>query len=223
MKLTIFAATGGIGRHLLEQAIAGGHDVTAAVRNPKNLSADVRTVKVDLSTPDPAMLEAAVTGADAVLSGLGQRVNSKTDAGIATTGTRAIIEAMVATDVRRILVVSAAPLSTIPSPARPDAPKHDPAEGFLTRHVLTPAIKAVLRKRYHDLALMEDLLLDSGLQWTVVRPPRLTDKPTTGNYRTAYGHNLHRGDTISRADVAHYMLDAINRPETIGQAVGIAY
>ena len=64
MKLTIFAATGGIGRQALEQAVAAGHDVTAVVRNPQKLSPGVRAVRADLAAPDPAALESAVGGAD---------------------------------------------------------------------------------------------------------------------------------------------------------------
>jgi uncharacterized protein YbjT (DUF2867 family) len=70
---------------------------------------------------------------------------------------------------------------------------------------------------------MEDVLYDSGLDWTIVRPPRLLDKPLTGAYRTAYGQNLRRGLAISRADVAHFMLRAPDQPETIKQTVGVAY
>jgi uncharacterized protein YbjT (DUF2867 family) len=73
MKLTIFAATGGIGRQLFEQAVAAGHEVTAVARRPENLPmhpANVSTVTADLSTPDLTVLAAAVQGADAVLSGL---------------------------------------------------------------------------------------------------------------------------------------------------------
>ena len=81
MKLTIVAATGGIGRHLVEQAVAGGHDVTAVARRPRELPGGVRTVAVDLTRPDMRTLAAAVRGADAVLSALGPR-NPRTDAGI---------------------------------------------------------------------------------------------------------------------------------------------
>ena len=70
--------------------------------------------------------------------------------------------------------------------------------------------------------LMEDVLRDSGLDWIVVRPPRLTDKPLTGTYRTASGRNLRRGIFISRADVAHLMLRVLAQPETIKQTIGIA-
>jgi putative NADH-flavin reductase len=221
MKLTIFAATGGIGRQALEQAVAAGHDVTAVVRHPKKLSIQVRTVTADLATPDVEAPEYAVAGADAVLSGLGPRSNS--EAGIAWRGTRAIVQAMQATDVRRIVVVSAAPIGTVPSPGRPKPPKHDPGDGFFMRNLFGPLVKAALRKHYASLALMEDVLRNSDLDWTIVRPPRLTDGPLTGTYRRAYGQNLRRGFLISRADVAHLMLRALEQPETIKQTIGIAY
>ena len=220
MRLTIFAATGGIGRQALEQAVAAGHDVTAVVRNPNGLSGRIRIVTADLAAPDRATLESAVAGADAVLSGLGPR--SASEAGIASQGTRAIVQAMRETDVRRIIVVSAAPIGTVPSPGRPRPPKHDPGDGFFMRHLLSPLTKAALRTRYADLALMEDLLRDSGLDWTIVRPPQLTNKPLTGTYRTAYGQNLRRGLRISRANVAHVMLRVLQQPETIQQVIGIA-
>jgi putative NADH-flavin reductase len=225
MKLTIFAATGGIGLQILEQAVDAGHDVTAVVRQPQKLpgelSSQVRVVPADLAAPDPATLTSAVQGADGVLSGLGPR--SKAEAGIAARGTQAIAAAMKAAGARRIVVVSAAPIGTVPSPGRPNPPKHDPGDGFIMQHLLNPMIKAALRKHYADLAQMEDILRDSDLDWTVVRPPRLTDKPLTGSYRTAHGQNLRRGLVISRADVAHYMLRALQQPETIKQTIGVAY
>lgn len=220
MKLTIFAATGGVGRHLLDQALAAGYDVTAVVRNPRALPAGVRVVTADLAVASPADLEPAVAGADAALSGLGPR--SRADAGIASRGTLAIVGAMRATGVQRVVVVSAAPVGTVASPGRPHPPHHDPGDGPVTRYVAMPLVKAVFRPVYDDLALMEDALRDSGLDWTVVRPPRLTDRPATGTYRTALGRNLRGGLLVSRADVAHCMLAALDRPETVGQAVGVA-
>jgi putative NADH-flavin reductase len=224
MRLTIFAATGGIGGQLLAQAVAAGHDVTAVARNPSKLDSGrngVRVVTADLATPEPAVLESAIAGADAVLSGLGPRPMA--DAGIAEHGTRAIVQAMQATGARRILVVSAAPISTVPSPGRPNPPAHDPGEGFFMRNVFTPLISVVLRERYADLALMEDELRASDLNWTIFRPPRLTNKPVTGHYRTAFGQNLRGGGLISRADLAHAMLAAVGQPATVGQEIGIAY
>ncbi|HWN99087.1 MAG TPA: SDR family oxidoreductase [Blastocatellia bacterium] len=224
MKLTIFAATGGIGIRILEQAVTAGYEVTAVVRDPSKLGerrAGLRVVTADLSAPDPHTIESAIAGADAVLSGLG--ASSIGEAGIAAQGTRAIVDGMNATNTRRIVVVSAAPVATVPSPGRPNPPRHDPGEGFFMRYLLSPFIKVVLRKVYTDHALMEDLLRESNLDWTIFRPPRLTDKPLTGRYRTALGQNLRGGFLISRADVAHAMLASLNQPETIRQTVGIAY
>jgi putative NADH-flavin reductase len=220
-KLVIVAATGGIGRQALEQATAAGYDVTAVVRNPQALAREVRVVTADLAHPDQAVLASALKGADAVISALGAR--SSAEAGVAEQGTRAIVEAMKATGVRRLVVVSAAPIATVPSPGRPNPPKYDPGDGFFMRHLFAPLTKAALRKHYADLARMEDVLRSSGLDWTVVRPPRLTDKALTGTYRTAQGQNLRRGLLISRADVAHLMLRALAQPETIQQTIGVAY
>ncbi len=91
------------------------------------------------------------------------------------------------------------------------------------RHLLSPAVKAAFGKLYADLAQMEDDLGGSGLDWTVVRPPRLTGKPLTGSYRTAHGQNVKGGAFISRADVAHLMLAALGEPETIKQVISVAY
>jgi len=223
MKLTIFAATGGIGRQLLGQAVAAGHDVTAVARNLRGLSpVPARAVAADLASADPAALQPAVAGADAVLSALGPR--TKADAGVAARGTEVITEAMRAAGVRRVIVVSAAPIGTIASPGRPHPPRHDPGDGFIIRYLADPIVKRALRAHYADLARMEDVLRDSDsdLDWTIVRPPRLTDKPVTGRYRTAYGQNIRRGVFVSRADVAHYMLSVLDNPETFHRTVGIA-
>jgi putative NADH-flavin reductase len=223
MKLTIFGATGGIGGQLLEEAVAAGHQVTVVVRDAGRLAPSrngFRVVRADLMNPAPGVLESAVAGADAVLSGVGPRAMAK--AGVAEQGTRAIVRAMDATGVRRLVVVSAAPISTVPSPGRPHPPRHDSGEGFFMRHLLTPFAHTIMRERYADLALMEDVLRASDLEWTTFRPPRLTNGPLTGAYRTAVGRNLRGGVVVSRADVAHAMLAAVTHPATRRQEVGIA-
>jgi putative NADH-flavin reductase len=223
MKLTIFGATGGIGAELLRQALAAGHEVTVAVRNPSKLASSrngTRVITTDLEHPEARTLESAVAEVEAVLSGVGPRPMTK--AGVAEHGTSAIVAAMQATGVRRIIVVSAAPISTMPSPDRPHPPSRDPGEGFFMRNLGTPIVKTVLRERYTDLALMEDVLRASDLDWTIFRPPRLTNGRLTGTYRTAFGRNLRGGWRISRADVAHAMLTALGGPETIREEIGIA-
>ena len=220
MHLTIVAATGGIGRELLRQALAAGHDVTAVVRDPAKVGAPVRVVRADLAEPDPAALEGAVKDADAVLSALGARTSA--DAGVAERGTRAVVDAMHTTGVRRLVVVSAAPIGTVPSPDRPHPPRHDPGDGFFMRHLGARFARTAFRTHYADLARMEDVVRASGLDWTITRPPKLTDGPLTGRYRTALGRNVRGGFSVSRADVAHQMLQCVAQPDTVGRTVGVA-
>ena len=221
MRLTIVAATGGIGRHLLDQALASGHDVTAAVRSPEKLKRQVARVAIDLAQPDAASLESAVKGSDAVLSALGPR--HKGEWGILERGTAAIVEAMERVEAGRLVVVSGAGVSVVPTPTRPNPPKREPGAGFINRYFNTPLARRVLGEHFVDVAMMEDVLRRSDLDWTAVRAPLLTNGPLTGKYRTAFEHNVPNSFRISRADVAHFMLDVVDRPDTFGQAISVAY
>jgi putative NADH-flavin reductase len=221
-RIVIVAATGGVGRHLLRLSVRAGHEVTAVVRSPERLAGEpVRVVRADLSAPDPAALLDAVTGAELVLSGLGAR--SGAEAGVASRGTAALVEAMTAAGVRRIVAVSAASVGTIPSPLRPHPPRHNPGDGPMMRYVFAPISKALFRPHYADLALMEDVLEASGLEWTVSRPPRLLDRRLRRRYRTAMDVNVRGGMFIAREDVARHMLEMADDPRTIHHRVGVAY
>ncbi|AKN69466.1 epimerase [Streptomyces sp. PBH53] len=210
MKLTVFGATGGIGRELVRQALDAGHEVTAVVRDPARLDVTGGRLEVVRSSlADAEELRGAVRGRNAVLSGLGAR--SRKDAGVATRLTRAVIGAMEAEGVRRLLVVSAGPVG--PAPAD---------DGPLDRGVRA-LVSAVLKDVYADLREMEAELARSGTDWTSVRPPRLQDKPLTGRYRTVVGGFPPKGRFIARADVAHAMLSMIDAGETLKQGVGVAY
>ncbi|MFI9503524.1 NAD(P)-dependent oxidoreductase [Nocardia sp. NPDC052566] len=221
MKLIVFGASGQVGKHVLAQAVAAGHEVTAVVRDPAKVAEyPVRTVTADLAAVGRMQLAEIILGADAVLSAVGPAGNA--GAGVASKATVAIIDAMRDAGVDRLIVVSAAPVRTTPSPGRPNPPKRDPGDGPFLKYVIYPIVKAVLRPQYLDLAVMEDALRGSGLEWTAIRPVQLNDKALTGTYRTALGENLPGGRYISRADVAHCMLRALEWPETVGQAVGMA-
>lgn len=80
----------------------------------------------------------------------------------------------------------------------------------------------VLRDHYADVALMEDILRDSGLDWTSEQVPVLTDKPATSRYRMAYGRSVRGGLRITRADAALCMLRVLDQPETVKQSIGVA-
>jgi nucleoside-diphosphate-sugar epimerase len=146
-----------------------GYNVTVVVRNPKALFKTLRTVRDRCREPNPDSMtrQSAIQGADTVLSGLGAR--SAADAGVAVRGTCAIVQAMRAVGVNRIIVVSAAPIGPVPSPGRSIRPKYDPGDGFFIRQLLAPMTKVALRQHYADLARMEDVLRESSTEWTIVR------------------------------------------------------
>jgi uncharacterized protein YbjT (DUF2867 family) len=212
MKMTVFGATGGIGGHVVRQALAAGHKVTAVVRDPARF--DVSHPALEVATvpglADPEALRGALEGTDAAISGVGPR--GRKDGPVASSATRGMLRAMQASGVRRFVAVSAVPVGPVPD-----------GESFLNRRILLPFISAFARDVYADLAEMEDETRRSATEWTVVRPPRLVNKPLTGNYRTVVGANVPRGYSISRADVAHLMLAVLDDPATLRQAIGIAY
>ncbi|WP_217170309.1 NAD(P)-dependent oxidoreductase [Streptomyces sp. AC512_CC834] len=210
MELTVFGATGGIGQEIVRQALGAGHRVTAVVRDPARLHVDGERLEVfraDLG--DPAAVQSAVAGRDAVLSGLGAR--SRADAGVGTRLTRTVLGAMEAEGVRRLVVVSAAPVG----PEAQDA-------GLLDR-AARGVVSAVLKDIYADLRAMEAEIARSATDWTAVRPPRLQDKPLSGRYRTVIGGFPSKGRFIGRADVAHAMLAMTEDTGTVKQGVGVAY
>jgi len=206
MKLVVLGATGGTGLELVRQAIERGHSVTALVRSPDRLRAfqDPITVKRgDLL--NPAELEQAIKGQDAVLSGFGPRVPvSKADAHLLEQFAVALTSAMVRARVRRVVVESVAFLfrDSIVPPA------------YLLGRLLFPRTVA-------DAAAMERVFGESDLDWTMVRPPELTDKPYTGKYRVREGHLPRFGFKVSRADVADFMIRVVENRSSIRKVVGV--
>jgi uncharacterized protein YbjT (DUF2867 family) len=211
MKITVFGATGGIGGHLVRQALNDGHEVTAVVRDRTRLGLTHSALQVTevSGLTDVELLLPVLSGSDAAISGVGPR--GRKDGPVASSATLGILRAMEATGVRRFVAVSAVPVGPVPE-----------GESFVNRRILLPLISAILRDVYADLAEMEEEIRRSGVEWTIVRPPRLVDEPLTGTYRTRIGGNVPRGYSISRANVAHAMLAALDNRATFGQIVGVA-
>ncbi|KIZ15493.1 NAD(P)-dependent oxidoreductase [Streptomyces natalensis] len=210
MKLTVLGASGGVGRHLVTHALADGHEVTAALRSPQKLTVRHDRLTVVRTDPlDAASVKSVVDGADAVLSGIGQ-AGRHDPLRPASTSARAAVEALTATSVRRLLVVSAGPLN-----------RTGVGQPMLAHRVFGPLLWAALKELYTDLERMEAVLRDSDLDWTAVRPPRLLDKPGEGRYRHAIEAGP-VGSVITRSDVARAMLDFITDPTTFRHAVGVS-
>ena len=210
MRLTVFGATGGTGIQIVRQALAAGDHVTAVVRDPGALPLrhDALAIRSADVTDADALLP-VLTGAQAVVSALGARGNA--GAGIVSAATRAIIAAAQATGVRRFVAVSATPVGPVPA-----------GEGRLNQAVVLPLVSRIFRPQYADLAVMEDLIRASSLDWTVVRPPRLLNRPLTGTCRRVIGGNVPNSRSISRADLAHAVLVMLDDPATVRQPVGVA-
>jgi putative NADH-flavin reductase len=209
MKLTIFGASGATGTSLVQQALAAGHSVTAVVRDPGRLAvpAHQRLEVVTADVLDPADISPAVDSAGAVISAVGPGTDAST---LRQDSTRTIIAAMQKTGTRRLLIISGSIVA-------------DDGESAFMRYLLKPVVRRTfLRHACADMRRAEDEVHDSNLDWTILRPPSLTNKTATGTYRTAIDRNLHRGFSISRADLAAYMLTLLDDPAAKGRHIAIA-
>jgi putative NADH-flavin reductase len=203
MKLFILGATGGIGRHLLHLALENGHEVTAYVRSPQKIGSTHERLKVvqgDVFNADE--MARAMAGHDAVLSAFGplaiRACTLRREFG------RTLAAAMRKSGVKRLQLVSAAFL-------------------FRDLDVFARFLKATLfRQMIPDMAGMETEVCQRELDWTIVRPPRLTDGPARHAYRVVDGNLPKGGFLISRADVAHFMIGEAENPAHLKQIVGLA-
>ena len=209
MKLTVFGATGGTGVEVVRQALAAGHQVTAVVRDPVRLDVPAHD-RLDVATADvldPAAIEPAITGQEVVISALGPRGRGPST--ICRDGTLSIMAAMRKAGVRRLLVVS-------------NSGMHTEGDGVFTRRLVKPMLIRLLREGYADMGAMEERVLDSGLDWTIVRPPRLTNWAHSGRIASSTKGNVRGSFSIGRADLADYLLRAAGDDSLIRTAVSVA-
>ena len=211
MRLAVFGATGPTGKLLTRQALDRGHHVTALARRPEAMQIEhlrLRVVPGDILVPGTA--DSVVEGADAVLSALGIGYHRHATT-VYSEGTGNILAAMDRARVSRLLVVSTSSLHL------PD--RRELALWLFIRLLLHP----MLRRPYADIALMEELIRRSDVDWTLACAARLTNGRAAGAYRTAVNDRLRGGWSISRADLASYLLDQVDSPSLHGAAVEIAY
>jgi uncharacterized protein YbjT (DUF2867 family) len=172
MQITVFGATGGIGRHVVDQALADGHDVVAYVRTPEKLDRHtprLRVVVGELS--DPAAIQQAVQGSQAVISALGPSLKRGATGTPVTDGTNNILKAMQATGVDRLIGLA--------TPSVPD-PRDQPT---LKGRALPVLARLLYPNALTELRGMTQAVTESGLNWTLARITNPTDKPATGRVR----------------------------------------
>lgn len=206
MRVVVLGATGGTGTEVVRQAIGAGHELVPVVRDPNRLHVPgARAFQANVTDPDA--LVPAMRGADAVISALGPRRGEPP--GVLAEGARATLAAMTKAGVRRLIVVSASGFFA------------EDGDGLVARAVVKPLLQRLLSGTAADTRQMEELVTASDAEWTIMRPPRLTNGQRRGRYRTAI--DRYAGSSISRADLADAILVALADPATIGHRVGVAY
>lgn len=209
MNILIFGASGATGHEIVEQALSQGHAVTAFVRTPAKLT--VRHDQLKLAqgdVKDQASVERAVKGQDAVLSALGVSKPLKRDP-VVVLGVNNIIKAMEQNNVKRLVYLSFIGVGE----SRKDS-------GFLIRNV----ISRIVRNEIADHEEKERLVRSSRLEWTIVRPPKLTNGAPKGVYRS--GEDITATSflpTMSRGDVADFMIRQLSDNRFVRKAPRIMY
>jgi uncharacterized protein YbjT (DUF2867 family) len=210
MRVLVLGASGATGRHLVEQALAQGHHVTALARNPVKLhrhSPDLTVVQGDVT--DPLAVERAVRSQDAVLCALGSSTPLKHDPALVA-GIGNFVGAMERLQVRRLVYLS---FLGVHHGRRQLSP--------LGRYVVAPLL---MRKVTADHERKEAIIQQSTLEWVIVRPPRLTNGRRTGTYRS--GEDIQATlvvPRVSRADLAEFMLRQLNGETYMRRTPAVMY
>jgi putative NADH-flavin reductase len=209
MNLTIFGATGQIGRHLVSQALNQGHHITAFTRNPHKLDRSGKNLKlVQGDVLNYATVKQATTGQDAIVCALGMPLMNKD--GLRAKGTKNIVRAMTETGVKRLICLSVFGAND----SRALLP-------FKYKALIVPLI---LRHIIADHEKQETYVTNSTLDWTLVRPGNFTKGGFTGSYR----HGFTSSDApskikISQPDLADFMLKQLDSDTYLRKAPCISY
>lgn len=211
-KVTVFGATGGTGTQVVAGLREAGVEVNVVVRDPTRYDPPDGVNVRQGDVLDPASLAGAFDGVDAVISTLGPR-DVKSPTTVYSSGAANIVEQMRAAGVRRLVVLSAVPVSP-------------PEEmTFFVRHVGRPILWRFFGHGYRDLQAMEAALRSEAtdIDWTVVRPPLLVDTPRRGGVRRAVNTPLERPKKISRADLGAELIDIAADESLAHSVVTVSY
>lgn len=211
MRVTIFGAGGGIGRHVVEQARAAGHELTLVTRDASTLQASgpgVRVLEGDVR--GAGLVAAAVDGVDAVINTLGPTSNTADQVELVESFTRSLVQSMQAARVRRLVTLSGAAVNL-----------HGERKGTgdrLASAVVRIFASNVLRAKQREY----EVIAESDLDWVAVRPPRVSDDPARGDYRVG---DLALGprSRIGKADLAAFIVSQLTDDTYLRKAPQISY
>ncbi len=210
MKILIFGATGKTGMEAVKQALEKGHDVVAFVRDPQKMTIThekLSLVKGDVT--DVNVVESAVEGVDGVIVALGASADMQADIVLAQ-GTANIIDAMKQHGIKRLVIQSSYPMSG-----------YEDGIEFLKQVGMGEEQINMMKPVLDDKRKQIEAVLQSGLEFVVVKPMMLTDEAKTGKYRVDENLAVKPGDKISRADVADFMLKSLINSDFVGKIVTI--
>jgi putative NADH-flavin reductase len=197
LTVAVLGASGATGRQVVSTAVERGHRVVALVRRRGTFEPREGLDEALWPTvSDVPALEDALAGTDVVISTLGGAEKGPTT--VCTDGLRSAVTAMPAAGVARLIAVS--------------------AHGVLETHdrsLYSRAVWAGVRERMRDKETMEPLITGSGLEWTIVRPPALSDRAATGRYRAGTDRPIRLWSSVSRADLATFLIDEAEHPRYV--------
>lgn len=211
MKVALFGATGGTGIEFIKQSATQPIELTAFARNPDKLKEafpDLRIVRASIDDAD--ILKQNLAGLDAVVSlvGITGILQARKPNALYERTARNLVRAAQDAQIQRLVVVTSGGIF--------DAPN----EPWFFRYLIKPLF---LKKMYEDMKVMESIVSASSLQYTIVRPPYLTNGGLTQQYRTIADRWFDDDKDLSRADLAHYLLNCLADPGTYRKAIGISY
>ncbi|MDX1905461.1 MAG: NAD(P)H-binding protein [Bacteroidia bacterium] len=211
MKVALFGATGGTGIEFIKQSATQSIELTAFARNPDKLKEafpDLRIVRASIDDAD--VLKKNLQGFDAVVSlvGIAGILQARKPNALYERTARSLVQAARDAQIQRLVAVTSGGIF--------DAPN----EPWFFRHLIKPLF---LKNMYEDMKVMESIITASSLQYTLVRPPQLTNGNLTQQYRTITDTWFDDDKDLSRADLAHYLLNCLNDPGTYRKAIGISY
>ncbi len=207
MKVAIIGASGVTGTELIKEALTRGHEVIGVARTPENIkSADPRIAKRKGDAFDRQSMIDGVAGADAVVTTIGKRDLRDTRYTLNTEGHRNIVEGMRVHNIKRLVPISSLGAAQVKRPG-------------IRRNVYL----FLRRKYYGDMHQMENEVLDSGLDVTVVRAPMLHNKEQKKAYEVIEGRNvLPSGTSVSRADLASCVFDELETDQYVHKVISLA-
>jgi putative NADH-flavin reductase len=209
-NIIVFGGSGGTGLEVIKQALEAGYHVTALIRHPDTFPIRHEQLKIiqgDVLKPDT--FENTFFGIDAVISCLGTRNRQPTT--VYSEGIANIMRAMQKIDVKRLVCLSAGAVETPPNTS------------ILMIFIIKNILQRLFKYSYADMLIMEKILLDSDLDWTVIRPPRLLNGDKKGNYRTSINEYLPELSSLRRADLADYIIHHLDDEKTYKSRVEISY